>query len=135
VLKTIDPMVVFGSITYFHNFKQHFDDLEEADFNQPGSVKIGDAIQFGAGVAFALNDRSSLSMSWTQRIVERTKLSRDCEGCGTETVVSSQANVGLVNLGANFSLNERLALIATLGMGVTQDAPDMTFSVRIPFRF
>ena len=135
VLKTIDPMVVFGSVTYFHNFKKRFDDLEEADFDQPGSVKIGDAIQFGAGVAYALNDRSSLSMSWTQRIVQRTKLTRDCEGCGTETVVGSQANVGLVNLGANFSLNERLALIATVGMGVTQDAPDMTVSIRIPFRF
>ena len=134
-LKTIDPMVVFGSVTYFHNFKKRFDDLEEADFDQPGDVKIGDAIQLGAGVAYALNDRSSLSMSWTQRIVQRTKLTRDCDECVTETVVGSQANVGLVNLGANFALNERLALIVTVGMGVTQDAPDMTLSVRVPFRF
>lgn len=135
VLKTIDPMVVFGSLTYFRNFRKHFADLEEADFNQPGKVKIGDAIQFGAGVAYALNDRSSLSMSFTQRIVERTKLSRDCEGCGTQTIVSSQANVGIFNLGANFSLSDRLALITTFGIGVTQDAPDMSLSVRMPYRF
>jgi hypothetical protein len=135
LLKTVDPMVVFGSVTYFYNFKTHFNDLEEADFDQPGKVKIGDAIQFGAGVAYALNDRSSLNMSFTERVVQRTKLFRDCAGCGTETIVSSQANVGIVNLGANFSLNERAALITTIGMGVTQDAPDMTLSIRVPYRF
>ena len=48
VLKTIDPMVVFGSFTYFYNFKRHFADLDEANFDQPGSVKIGNAFQFEA---------------------------------------------------------------------------------------
>jgi hypothetical protein len=135
VLKTIDPMVVFGSVTYFRNFRKHFDDLEEADFNQPGDVKVGDAIQFGAGVAYALNDRSSLSMSFTQRVVRRTKLYRDCNGCARETVVGSQANVGSVNLGANFALTDRLAIITNVGIGMTQDAPDMTLSLRVPYRF
>ena len=135
VLKTIDPMVVFGSATYFYNFKRHFSDLDEADFDQPGSVKIGNAFQFGAGVAFALNDRSSLSMSFTQRIVERTKLYRDCEGCSRQVVVGSQANVGIMNLGANFALTDRLAIITNVGIGMTQDAPDMILSVRVPYRF
>ncbi|MDT9598986.1 hypothetical protein [Sphingosinicella rhizophila] len=135
VLKTIDPMVIFGSVTYFYNFKRHFADLDEADFNQPGSVKIGNALQFGAGVAFALNDRSSLSMSFTQRIVERTALYRDCASCVKQIVVGSQANVGIVNLGANFALTERLAIITNVGIGMTQDAPDMLLSVRVPYRF
>ena len=134
-MKTIDPMVVFGSATYFYNFKRHFSDLDEADFDQPGSVKIGNAFQFGAGVAFALNDRSSLSMSFTQRIVERTKLYRDCEGCSRQVVVGSQANVGIMNLGANFALTDRLAIITNVGIGMTQDAPDMILSVRVPYRF
>ena len=37
-LKTIDPMVVFGSFTYFHNFKRHFPDLDEAIDDQPGEA-------------------------------------------------------------------------------------------------
>lgn len=135
MLKTIDPMVVFGSLTYFHNFRKDFKDLDEAEFDQPGSAKIGDALQFGAGVAYALNDRSSLSMSFTQRVVERTVLYRDCDGCGKETVVGSQANVGSVNLGADFALSDRLAIITNIGIGTTQDAPDMTFSLRVPYRF
>lgn len=133
VLKTLDPMVVFGSATYFHNFGRNFDDIDEIPGDQPGRVKIGNAYQFGAGLAFALNDKSSISMSYTQRIVERTSLTpadRD-----QRIVVGSQANVALMNLGATFSLGERLALVANVGLGLTDDSPDMAVSVRIPFRF
>jgi len=134
LLKTLDPMVIFGSLTYFHNFKRHFDDLDEAPNDQPGSANIGDAIQYGLGVAYALNERSSLSMSFTQRVAERTRLRRDSTGLW-RSVIGSQANVGIVNLGATFALTNRIALLTTLGIGMTRDAPDMTFSVRLPFSF
>src|SRR3546814_14312458 len=89
-------MVVFGSLTYFYNFSQHFRDIDEALGNQPGSTKIGDAIQYGAGVAFALNERSSLSLSFTQRFGERTTIRRD--GGSSQVIVGSQSNVGLFNV-------------------------------------
>jgi hypothetical protein len=133
VLKTLDPMVVFGSLTYFYNFGERFIDLDEAAGDQPGRAKIGDAIQYGAGVAFALNERSSLSLSFTQRFVERTWIQRDERA--REIIVGSQANVGIFNVGATFSLSEKIALLTTLGVGMTSDAPDMVLSVRIPFRF
>lgn len=133
VLKTLDPMVVFGSATYFHNFGRNFDDIDEIPGDQPGRVKIGNAYQFGAGLAFALNDKSSISMSYTQRIVERTSLTPNDRD--QRIVVGSQANVALMNLGATFSLGERLALVANVGLGLTDDSPDMAVSIRIPFRF
>ncbi|HEY9554809.1 transporter [Allosphingosinicella sp.] len=133
VLKTLDPMVVFGSLTYFYNFSQHFRDIDEALGNQPGSTKIGDAIQYGAGVAFALNERSSLSLSFTQRFGERTTIRRD--GGSSQVIVGSQSNVGLFNVGATFSLSDKIALLTNLGVGMTSDAPDMVLSVRVPFRF
>ena len=132
-LKTLDPMVVFGSITYFHNFKRNFSDIDEAPGQQPGRVAVGDAIQIGAGMAYALNDRSSISMSYTQRLVQRTKVAR--EGQDMQRIVGSQANVGLVNLGATFSLSNRLSLITNVGIGLTDDSPDMAVSVRLPYRF
>ena len=133
MLKTLDPMIVFGSATYFHNFKREFDDIDEIPDDQPGSVKLGDAVQYGAGLAFALNDKSSISMSYTQRIVERTRLTPlDQE---TRDIVDSQANVALMNLGATFSLGENVALVTNFGIGLTDDSPDMAVSVRIPYRF
>ena len=137
VLKTIDPLVVYASANYFHNFPAHFDDLTEVPV-QPGAVvsgsaQFGDAIQLGAGIAFALNDKSSLSTSFTHRMVSRSRLKTD--GLDWRTVTGSQANVGVLNLGATFSLTDNLAILTNVGIGMTQDAPDMNFSIRLPLRF
>lgn len=132
-LKTLDPMVVFGSVIYYRNFERNFGDIDEAMGDQPGRVDVGDALQIGAGLAFALNDRSSISMSYTQRLVERTRVRR--EGQDWQRIVGSQANVGLFNMGATFSLGRHLTLITTVGIGLTDDSPDMAVGVRIPYRF
>jgi hypothetical protein len=139
LLKTLDPMVVFGSFTYFHNFKSHFSDLDEAPNDQPGYARLGSAFQYGVGVAFALNDRSSLSTSFTQRFVRHARLLSDPTEANPDPqwrkVIGSQANVGILNLGATFSLTNRLTLLANLGVGTTDDAPDTVVSVRLPYRF
>jgi hypothetical protein len=139
LLKTIDPMVVFGSFTYFHNFKHHFPDLDEATGDQPGEASLGDAFQYGIGVAFALNDRSSLNTSFTERLVRHSSLFFDpadpTKKGHWQTIVGSEANVGVLNLGATFSLSPRLTLLTNLGVGITQDAPDMTVTVRLPYQF
>ncbi len=133
LLKTLDPMVIFGSATYFHNFARDFADIDENPGDQPGRVNVGSALQFGAGLAYALNDKSSISMSYTQRIVERTSLTP--MGQDERDVVGSQANVALVNLGATFTLGPRVSLVANVGMGLTDDSPDMSLSIRLPIRF
>ena len=133
VLKTLDPMVVFGNLTYFRNFSRDFDDIDENPGDIPGRVDIGDAWQFGAGLAFALNDKSSISMSYSQRVIERTHLTPD--GQDRRAVVGSQANVGVANLGATFSLGPKLALVTNVGIGLTDDSPDMSVAIRLPFRF
>ena len=132
-LKTIDPLIVFGSLTYFHNFKHHFADLDQAPGLQPGVADFGDAYQFGLGAAFALNDKSSLSMSYTQRIVSHARLEFD--GDSFRSVVGSQANVALVNLGGTFALSRRSTLITTVGIGLTHDSPNLVFGLRLPYQF
>lgn len=133
VLKTLDPMVVFGNLTYFRNFSRDFDDIDENAGDIPGRVDIGDSWQFGAGLAFALNEKSSISMSYSQRLVERTRLTPD--GQDPRVVAGSQANIGIANFGATFSLSPRLALVANVGIGLTDDSPDMSVAIRLPFRF
>lgn len=132
-LKTLDPMVVFGSVNYFYNFERNFGDIDENPGDQPGRVDIGNALQFGAGLAFALNEKSSISMSYSQRLVERSRLR--LEGQDWQRVVGSQANVALVNLGATFSIGQAMSLITTVGIGLTNDSPDMVVGVRVPYRF
>lgn len=133
-LKTLDPMVVFGSINYFRNFQRDFADIDENPGDQPGRVAIGNALQFGVGLAFALNESSSISMSYSQRLVERSRLRLDTNDT-FQKVAGSQANIALVNLGATFTLGRHLSLISTVGIGLTNDSPDMVVGLRIPYRF
>lgn len=133
VLKTLDPMVVYGSATYFRNFARAFADIDEATGNQPGSARLGSAFQFGAGVAFALNEKSSLNFSYTQRLVGHTSIRRQNQGW--QRVANSQANVALLNVGATFSISDKTTLITNLGVGLTSDAPNMVVSLRVPVRF
>ena len=69
----------------------------------------------------------------TERSVSRPRC------CGSvlewQTVVGSEANVGVLNLGATFSLTNHLTLLTNLGVGITQDAPDMVATVRVPYQF
>jgi hypothetical protein len=134
VLKTIDPMIVFGSLNYFHNLRRHFNDLGEVDGDQPGDADVGDAWQYGAGVAFALNDSSSLGLSFTERFVRSTRVKLDGSN-DWQRIIGSDANIGILTLGATFALSDRLALLASLSHGMTDDAPDMTVSFRLPYRF
>lgn len=133
-LKTIDPMVVFGSINYFRNFERGFADIDENPGDQPGRVAIGNALQFGAGLAYALNESSSISMSYSQRLVERSRLKLDTAE-DFQRVIGSQANIALVNLGATFTLGQNISLVTTVGIGLTDDSPDMVVGVRVPYRF
>lgn len=132
-LKTIDPMIVFGSITYFRNFERSFSDISETEGDQPGRVSVGNALQFGGGLAYALNDRTSISMAYSQRIVERTKVRLD--GQPWQHIVGSQANVALMNFGATFALSQKMSVVASVGMGLTDDSPDMAVGLRVPIRF
>lgn len=134
MLKTIDPMIVFGNLTYFHNFAHDFGDIDEATGDQPGRVAIGDAIQAGAGVAFALNEFSSLSTSFSLRYGDETRLRHVGEE-DWRTVVGSSSTVGILNLGATFAVSRKASILANIGVGVTDDAPDMTLSLRVPYRF
>ena len=99
----------------------------------PGGADLGDAVQYGAGVAFALNERSSLSASFTQRFVAATHLRPN--GGDWQKVIGSNANVALLNFGATFAITDKVALLGSVSVGMTADAPDMVVSLMLPIRF
>ena len=132
-LKTVDPVVLFGNFSYFRNFEQEFEDISEIPGVQPGVVKPGDAFQYGAGVAFAVNERSSLSFSFTQRFVEATDI-RGLTG-SFQSIIGSHANVASLNIGSTFAFSQRASVIVNVGAGLTRDTPDFSLITRIPFSF
>lgn len=134
LVKTYDPAVLFGSLSYTHNFEESFDDISST-VNQkvPGKVRIGDSFQIGAGIAFALNEKMSMSFSVSDLVQKKSKLKQD--GGDWESVVSSDANAGYFNIGMTLAASDNLTIVPNLSIGLTDDAPDFTFSLKFPYYF
>jgi hypothetical protein len=82
VLKTYDPVVLFGSLSYTYNVATSFADISSVQGQvEPGKVKLGDIFQIGAGAAIALSDKTSASLSFTTAIEPETKTDTGCRVC------------------------------------------------------
>src|SRR5690606_37998453 len=107
LVKTLDPAVMFANLAYTHNFDEDFDDISaQRDVEVPGSVKLGDYFQFGLGMAFALNERMSLSLSFSE-LISRSSRIRYADG-GWQTVNGSDANAAYFNIGMTLAASNRL---------------------------
>lgn len=134
VVKTIDPAVLFGNLSYTYNFEESFDDISPAiDQRVGGKVKLGNWFQYGLGMAFALNERMSLSMSYSQLISKKSEIKQD--GGDWQTVASSDANAAYFNIGMTYALSDQLTMVPNLSIGLTPDAPDFSFSLKFPYYF
>ncbi|KWU47853.1 hypothetical protein [Pseudomonas palleroniana] len=134
LVKTFDPAVLFGSLSYTHNFEESFDDIN-SDVNQKtgGKVRLGDSFQLGAGVAFALNEKMSMSFSVSDLVQRQSKLKPD--GRDWQSVVSSDANAGYFNVGMTIAASDNLTIVPNLAIGITPDAPSFSFSLKFPYYF
>lgn len=134
LVKTYDPAVLFGSLSYTYNMEESFGDISSTENQKvPGKVKLGDSFQIGAGVAFALNEKMSMSFSVTDLIQRRSKVKADGEDWST--VVGSDANAGYFNVGMTLAATDKLTIVPNLSIGLTDDAPDFTFSLKFPYYF
>ncbi|MDY7564892.1 hypothetical protein QN400_15135 [Pseudomonas sp. RTC3] len=134
LIKTIDPAVLFGSIAYTYNMEESFGDISPTQGTKvPGNVKLGDTFQVGAGIAFALNEKMSMSFSVSDLIAMKSKIQQ--QGQGWQTVSNSDANAGYFNIGMTMAVSDKLTIVPNLSIGLTNDAPNFTFSLKFPYYF
>ncbi|MEN5425708.1 hypothetical protein ABE522_04935 [Stenotrophomonas pennii] len=132
IVKTADPAILFANAGYIHSFEASFDDLDgNPDTVNPGDVKLGYSYYFGAGVAFAFNERTSLSISFSDKLSARAS-TRYRNGQWMK-VIGSDANAATFNLGVTYALNQKTTLVSLLGIGLTPDAPDFTLAFKVPY--
>ncbi|MEH6491139.1 hypothetical protein [Halopseudomonas sp.] len=134
MVKTLDPAILFGNLAYTYNRAEQFDDISpQRGVRVPGEVKLGDYIQFGAGVAFALNERMSMSMSFSELINRRSRIR--FEGTSWQAVNGSNANASYFNIGMTLAISDRLTLVPNLSVGLTPDSQDFSLSLKLPYYF
>lgn len=134
VLKTYDPVVLFANIGYNYNFKKRVDDLSSTQGTvAPGEVRLGNTWTLGAGFALALNDRTSVSFSYSQAVQIASRLRGD--GGPWVRQVGSESNSATFNAGLTRQFTKNLTMVGSLAIGITPDAPNFSFSLKFPYTF
>jgi hypothetical protein len=134
VLKTYDPIVLFGSLSYTYNVARSFADISSVTGQtQPATVKLGDIVQLGGGVALAFSDKDSASISYTLALEPSSKTK---EPGGTYAdVPGSETTAAVLNFGLNHVVNKHLTINGAVSIGMTPDAPNFVVGVRFPYTF
>lgn len=120
------PAVLYGHVSYLWS-------IEREVGGEYGRVDPGDAISFGLGMGLAVNDRTSFSLGYDHSVVGRTRL-KDRSQSEIQPNFR-RVQVGTASLGISQRLGARTTANIGLGFGVTEAAPDVQISLRLPFRF
>lgn len=133
-IKTLDPAILFANVGYIGTVSRGFGDIDtDPETRTPGRVKLGNSYYFGAGVAFAFNERTSLSLSFSDKITTKASLRPDNQPW--QKVIGSDGNAGTFNMGVTYALDKHTTLVSLLGVGLTPDAPDFTLTLKVPYMF
>lgn len=116
-----DPAVFFGGVNYLWNI--------ERNVGGYGKIDPGDAYGFNFGMGLSLNEKAAFSMGYEHSVISRTR--QDGE------VMPGQVNihVGTFQLGYSYRLSDWSSLNLSLGLGVTEDAPDVQLTLKAPLTF
>ncbi|MCH8497535.1 MAG: transporter [Marinobacter sp.] len=128
--KVLDPVVVFGSVSGSYNFKES--DLEQVrGARLLTEVKPGWGLSGSAGFAYSLSYDISLSISAQLGFTNETILTFNN---GEQAVARSQMT-GFLNMSLGKRISDTTIVNTSLGIGLTEDAPDFSLGVSLPINF
>jgi len=121
-----DPAVIYGGVAYLYHIPRDVNKLVGEVLI--GRVDPGDAVSANIGFGFALNPRFSFSLGYRHNYIFPTKTE-----IGDTHQKSNYIHVGSLNFGMSYRLTERDVLNMGFEIGVTEDAPDVSITLRMPF--
>jgi hypothetical protein len=126
-----DPVAFFGGIGYVWTEKDDKGITYDEDGNPVGFglVDPGNATRLNFGLGLGLNDRSSLSISYSLDRFSKTFI----ETAPTQEIVGSDVTVGKLLVGYSLKTPSGLPLNLAVGIGTTGDASDTDLTFRMPF--
>jgi len=126
-----DPAVFFGGINYTHSFKRTNLNRQilNGEFQPIGTVAPGDVLGLNFGMGLALNEKTSLSLGIELNSVDRTRQN------GAPVQGSVRTQLASLLMGYSYRQSKDTTFNLSVSAGLTQDTPDLTVGIRIPFSF
>lgn len=136
ILYPNDPTVFFANIGYLINLEEKLDktfiqtiessgDVETQTF---GNVDPGNSVRISFGMGYSLNERSSFTLGYKHDFIKGTEFEINDSETSTNDL-----DVGSLLLGWGFSVTPDVNVNLNLELGITQDAPDVMMTLRVPF--
>lgn len=117
-----DPAVFFGGASYIWNIKSHVSDAV-------GDFDPGDGFTVNFGMGLSLNERASFSIGYEHDVFFKDKQN------GQYITNAQTEHLGTLLIGYSYRLTRKTSFSLTLGVGVTNQAPDMQLTARLPVMF
>ena len=114
-----DPGVFFGNLNYGYNM--------ETD-EEVGKVDPGDSAGISFGLGFSLNERTSMSLSYSHKHVLKSKID-------DVKINGSELDIGQLIIGYSFRYSQQTNINLSLAVGVTDDAQNIRLNFRLPIMF
>ena len=128
--KVLDPVVVFGSVSATYNLT--VDGLEQVrGARLLEEVDPGFGLSGSVGFAYSLSYDISLSVSGQLSYSDETVLTFSN---GDQAVAQDQMT-GFLSMSLGTRLSDMTIVNTSLGIGLTEDAPDFSLGVSLPINF
>ncbi|MCK7580416.1 MAG: transporter [Chromatiales bacterium] len=114
-LKRQDPLAFTASLSYTTTFEKD-------------NIKPGDELGLLLGVSLAASPETSLSLALVQSFKKELEIN------GNRIAGSDQVS-SVLALGASSTFGRRTLFSVSLGVGLTEDAPDYSVNLSVPMRF
>ncbi|MDX1597159.1 MAG: transporter [Marinobacter sp.] len=122
-----DPAVLFGNLSYVWTVE------EDQGVENGGKVDPGDVVRFGFGMGFAFNEKTSFSLGYDHSVIRETSIEQDNNNLLDATF--SRIQVGSLSFGLSQRLSKNTSLSLTVGVGVTDNAPNSEITLKLPISF
>lgn len=128
--KVLDPVVVFGSISATYNLPA--EDLQQVrGARLLQEVEPGFGLSGSAGFAYSLSYDISLSISAQLSYSDETVLTFSN---GDQAMAQDQMT-GFLSMSLGTRISDTTIVNTSLGIGLTEDAPDFSLGVSLPINF
>ncbi len=129
VLYPTAPGVLFANLLFIENLGRTVN-IQSTSGGPPTPTKLtpGRALALTFGIGFALNDRTSLTLSYQQEHVFTAY-------ANGQAIKGSPYSFGTFNFGLGYELSQSTRLNVSVGVGAGPNAPVAKILMEVPYRF